>query len=281
MKARRPPRREGALALLALPATLYLAIVYGLPLLLLLGRSVFGDHGFSIANYERFFADRFNWRVIGNTLEIAGQVTVVSLLLGFPIALTMARLRGFAFTAVLVALILPLSVGVVVKAFAWQVVLRRDGAVNQALQWLGLIDEPIRFLFTETGLILGAVNILLPFMILPIYSVVKLVDPRFGEAAASLGAPPLRRFLRVTLPLTRPGIVTGVAFVFSMTISMYVVPTLLIGDRYQTLATLTGRSFLFLRNEALGATTAAVLLILAVAVVFVSGTLGRSRWAPA
>ena len=90
----------------------------------------------------------------------------------------------------------------VVKAFAWQIVLRRDGVVSQLMLGLGLWDEPQRLLFTETGLVLGAANIFLPFMILPVYSVVKLIDPRLSEAGATLGATPLYRFTRVTLPLT-------------------------------------------------------------------------------
>ena len=156
----------------------------------------------------------------------------------------------------LAAIILPLSVGVVVKAFAWQIVLRRDGIVSQLMVDLGIWDEPVRLLFTETGLVLGAANVFLPFMILPIYSVVKLIDPRLNEAGATLGATPLYRFRRITLPLTLPGVLTGIAFVFSLSVSMYVIPSLLIGDRFQTLSTLTGRSFLLMRNEQLGSTTA-------------------------
>ena len=156
----------------------------------------------------------------------------------------------------LVSIILPLSIGAVVKAFAWQIVLRRDGVVTQLMIGLGIWDEPQRLLFTETGLVLGAANIFLPFMILPIYSVVKLIDPRLSEAGATLGATPLYRFTHVTLPLTLPGVVSGMAFVFSLSVSMYVIPSLLIGDRFQTLSTLTGRSFLLMRNEQLGSTTA-------------------------
>ena len=96
----------------------------------------------------------------------------------------------------LVAIILPLSVGAVVKAFAWQIVLRRDGVVSQLLVGLGIWDEPQRLLVHRTGLVLGAANIFLPFMILPIYSVVKLIDPRLLEAGATLGATPLYRFVK-------------------------------------------------------------------------------------
>ncbi len=173
------------------------------------------------------------------------------------------------------AIILPLSVGVVVKAFAWQIVLRRDGVISQLLVGLGLWDAPQRLLFTETGLVVGAANVFVPFMILPIYSVLKLVDPRLTEAAATLGASPLYRFFHVALPLSLPGIVTGIAFVFSMATSMYVVPSLLIGDRFPDAGNADGRSFLFMRNEQLGSTTAVVLLILSVAVVVASAALSR------
>ncbi|WP_332117075.1 ABC transporter permease [Azorhizobium caulinodans] len=261
--------------LLALPAVAYLGLVYGLPLVGLLARSLMVEGTLSLASYTRFLSDPFSWTVIGNTLRVAAGVTLLCLFIGYPTALALARAKGAAQALILVAIILPLSVGVVVKAFAWQIVLRRDGVISQLLVGLGLWDAPQRLLFTETGLVVGAANVFVPFMILPIYSVLKLVDPRLTEAAATLGASPLYRFLHVALPLSLPGIVTGIAFVFSMATSMYVVPSLLIGDRFQTLATLTGRSFLFMRNEQLGSTTAVVLLILSVAVVVASAALSR------
>lgn len=268
-------RRLDPVSLLALPAVVYLALVYGLPLLQLLARSVSGPDGPTLAPFVRFFADPFNWRVVANTLQTGLLVTIVCLLVGYPTALALARSRGLVQVVLLLSIILPLSVGVVVKAYAWQIVLRRDGIVSQLLTGLGLWSEPQRLLFTETGLVIGASNVFLPFMILPIYSVVRLIDPRLSEAAATLGATPLYRFARVTLPLTLPGIVSGIAFVFSLAVSMYVIPSLVIGDRYQTLATLTGRAFLFMRNEELGSTTAIVLLVLAVAIVVGSTALAR------
>ena len=266
-------RRLDPVLLLALPAVLYLALVYGAPLLWLLGRSLFGPGGF--ASLAGFLADPFSWTVLCNTLRSAALVTLICLVIGYPTAVVLARAGGLVQAIILVAIILPLSVGVVVKAFAWQIVLRRDGVVSQIMTGLGLWSEPQRLLFTETGLVIGAANIFVPFMILPIYSVLKLVDPRLGEAAATLGASPAYRFLKVSLPLSLPGIVTGIAFVFSMAASMYVIPSLVIGDRFQTLATLTGRSFLVMRNEQLGATTAVVLLALTVAIVIASAAISR------
>ena len=270
MRAWRDP-----VALLAVPAVFYLAIVYAFPLVLLLLKSFTGPGGLTLQPYVGFLSDPFNWRVIGNTLRVALWTTLVCFVIGYPAAFALARAGLMLQIVMLVSIILPLSIGVVVKAFAWQIVLRRDGVVSELLVDLGLWDEPQRLLFTETGLVLGAANIFLPFMILPIYSVVKLIDPRLSEAGATLGAAPFYRFSHVVLPLTLPGIVSGVAFVFSMSVSMFVIPSLLIGDRFQTLATLTGRSFLLMRNEQLGSTTAVILLALAASIVVFSTWLAR------
>ena len=133
----------------------------------------------------------------------------------------------------------------------------------------------VRFLFTETGLAIGAVHVFLPFMVLPIYAVARQIDVRLTDAAASLGAGPLLRFTRVVWPLSLPGVVAGVAFVFSMTVSMYVIPSLLMGDRYKTLPTLIARSYLFMRDRQTGSTMAVVLLAIAVTVVIGSALLAR------
>lgn len=270
-----PGTRRDLTPLLVLPALIYLGVVYAAPLLGLLAKSVSDPTGWSLAPFHKFFADDYSWRVMSNSLAIAGGVTLVCLVVGYPVAFALAWARGPVQIALLVAIILPLSIGVVVKAFAWQIVLRRDGVVSQFLVGLGLWSEPKRLLFTETGLILGAANVFLPFMILPIYSVVKLIDPRLSEAGATLGASPGYRFRRIVLPLTLPGVVSGIAFVFSMSVSMFVIPSLLIGDRFQTLATLTGRSFLLMRDERLGSTTAVVLLVIAVSIVVASTWLSR------
>jgi putative spermidine/putrescine transport system permease protein len=267
--------RLDPLPLLAVPAAGYLVVAFALPLAGLLVTSVLTPEGPSLAGYVRFFADAYGWRVLRNSVEAALLTTALCFVIGYPTACALARARGALQIVLLIALILPLSVGVVVKAFSWTILLRSNGVVNQALMLLGLTDEPVRFIFTQTGLVLGAVNVFLSFMVLPIYAVIRLIDPRLLDAAATLGAGPVHRFLRVTLPLTMPGVVAGVAFVFSMSVSMYVIPTLLIGDRYQTLSTLIARSYLFMRDRSLGSTVSVVLLVIAVIVVVASGRLAR------
>jgi putative spermidine/putrescine transport system permease protein len=266
-------------ALLALPGGLYLLLAFAVPLALLLFASIVSDGRFTLTGYAKFLSDPFSWTVLVNTLRAAALTTLICLLAGYPVAVALTRAPGTLQGLLLAALIVPLSVGVVVKAFAWTILLRSDGVVNQLLVGLGLVDAPVRLIFTEVGLVLGAVNIFLPFMILPIFSVAKLIDPRLPEAAATLGSSPLHRFVHVTLPLTMPGVIAGVAFVFSMSVSMYVIPTLLMGDRFKTLSILIARAFLFMRDRSLGSAVSVVLLLIAVAVVVASALLTR-RWQP-
>ncbi len=263
--------------LLAFPGTFYLLLIFAVPLLLLLLSSVSTPKGISFVNYAEFFSDPFSWKVMWNTLRAALLTTLFSLLIGYPTAFALARASGPMQNVLLVALILPLSVGVVVKAFSWTILLRSDGLVNQVMMFIGLIDEPVRLLFTPAGLVFGAINIFVPFMVLPIYSVVKLMDRSLLDAAATLGSGPIHRFFHVTVPLTMPGVIAGIAFVFSLSVAMYVVPILLIGERYQTMSMLIARSYLYLRDRALGSTIAMVLLAIAVAIVLASRYLTRSR----
>ncbi len=268
--------RIDGFVLLAAPALLYLAILYALPLALLLLKSLSAEGHFpSVAGYVEFFSDGFHLNILWRTVRVALLTTLLTLLLAYPTAFALARARGAVQTLILVAMVLPLAVGVIVKTFAWSILFRSDGMINKLLLSSGLTDEPVRLLFTEPALVIAAANIFLPFMVLPIYAVVRQIDPRLPEAAASLGAGPFFRFFRVILPLTLPGVIAGAAFVFSMAVSMYVIPTLIVGERSQTLSMLIARSYLFLRNEQLGSSISAILLLIAVSVVLGSSWLVR------
>lgn len=268
-------RRLENIGLLAIPGLAFLAIVFALPLLLLLFKSVQIDGQFSLEEYRLFFSDDFTMTVLWRTLRVALLTTLLALVIAYPTAIAMSRAKGIWLSIFLVAMVLPMSVGVIVKAFAWSIIFRTRGVLNDVLMSLGTIDAPIRMLFTETALIIGAANVFLPFMVLPIYAVLRQLDGRLPEAAASLGATPVFRFFHVTLPLSLPGVVAGCAFVFSLSVSMYVIPSLIVGETQQTLSMLTARSFLFLRNEALGATISSILLMIAVAVVLGSSWLAN------
>lgn len=265
-----------SVAWLAIPGAGYLILVFALPLALLLATSFQSEQGaFTLAGYTTFFTDPFNATVIWNTLKIALIVTGLCLLIGYPTAFAMARATLPVQGAMFLALILPLSVGVIVKSFAWTILLRSNGPINQMMMFLGVVDDPVKLLFNERGLVIAAVHVFLPFMVLPIFTVARQIDSRMKEAAATLGATPIHSFLTVTWPLSLPGVVTGCAFVFSMAVSMYVIPALLIGDRYQTLPALMARAYLFMRDRQAGSTMAVVLLLIAVLVVVISTSLTR------
>lgn len=273
----RTPRAEfrfGA-GMLVIPALAILLFLFALPLAILIARSFWIDGALSLANYVAFLGDGYSWQVIANTLSVAVRITLICLVVGYPVALLLVRMRGWIVALALATLVLPMSLNVIVKVFAWQILLRREGLVNKILLQLQWIDAPLRILFTDTALILGSVNVFIPFMILPIYSVARQIDPNVYDAARTLGAGPIFIFSRVAIPLTMPGIVAGASFVFSMSISMYVIPVLLVGDRFQMLATQTARSFLTLGNHALGATTATVLLLIGFATLLSTALLVR------
>lgn len=269
------PERRTAF-LLSLPATLILLIMFILPLGLLLGVSFSGPEGFSLAAYQRLLTNPHYLAVIGNSLKLALVTTALTFLIGYPASFAIARARGGWRSLMLGCLFLPLAASVIVKAFAWTILLRSDGIINSTLMLLGIIDEPVRMIFTQTALIVGSANVFLPFMILPIFAVVAQLDPRLGEAAAMLGANPAVAFLKVTLPVTMPGIIAGVALVFSLSVSAYVVPTLLIGERYPTLAATIAKAYLLTQQPAFGAAAGMVLLSIAIAVVVLSSRFGRS-----
>jgi putative spermidine/putrescine transport system permease protein len=259
----------------ALPSFVILIGIFALPLALLLGVSVIGPDGLTLANYKRLFGTGFYLGIIWNSVRLGLLTTLITLIISYPASFALARARGAVRSLLLATLFLPLAASVIVKAFAWTILLRSDGVVNETLIALGIIDDPIRMIFTETALVVGAVNIFLPFMILPIYAVVTQLDPRYAEAAATLGASPLATFARVIVPLTLPGVIAGVALVFSLSVSAYVVPTLLIGERYPTLATTIAKAYLLAREPGFGAAAGVVLLTIAIIVVALSARLGR------
>jgi len=268
-------RKLDPLAFLALPGLIFMALVFLGPLLLMLWSSIYGAEGFTVSGYARVLGDDYYIKVIGQTLQLALITTAGALILGYPAAFALARAKGWRQVVLFALVFLPLTVSIIVKSFGWGIVLRRDGILNWLMLNLGLIERPIRMIFTEFALYAGMINVFLPFMVLPIYSVVRMMDPRLPDAAATLGASPWFRFTRVTLPLSLPGVVAGVSIVFSLAVAAYVTPSLLMGDRYMTMSMVMAKAFLNLRDWQLGAAMAAVLMTLAVVVVIGAAILQR------
>jgi putative spermidine/putrescine transport system permease protein len=175
-------------------------------------------------NYRKIF-DLYYVRLFGRTLRLGLITTSVCVVLGYPFAYWLARASPRAQALGLFLLIMPLMVSAVIRVFGWIVILGRKGLVNQALIAMGL--EPLKLLYTETAVVIGLVNIFVPFMVLPIMASIERIPPSLEEAAQNLGANWYRMFRRVILPLSLPGLISGCLLVYSLSISAFVTPALM------------------------------------------------------
>lgn len=220
--------------LLALPALAFFSIFFVYPLIDIAMRSLQGG----VVNYERIFGTTLYVRVVMTTFEMALIVTVCCLVIGYAYAYALSATGGYLQVFLTLALLLPFWVSVLLRTFAWLVLLQNTGLINQGLLALGLIDAPFQLVRNKFGIAVGMVNILLPYMVLPILSVMKGIDPKLMLAARISGASYLRCFFRVYLPLTLPGIISGCVLVMTLSLGFYIVPAVLGGGRDTMIAQL-------------------------------------------
>ncbi|MDQ2914478.1 MAG: ABC transporter permease subunit [Chloroflexota bacterium] len=268
--------------LLLLPAFGITAGVFGAAMLLLFSYSAYTFRGgqlteeVSFLAWQKFFTDPFYWGVVGNTLQLALGVTAVALLIGYPAAYALTKVRSQKLlVAAYIIIFSPLLVSVVVRVYGWLLLLSDSGVINQALLAVGLIDEPIRMIFNNTGVIIALVHILLPFMIFPILSVLLQFDHAQREAANDLGANRVQTFLRVVLPMSLPGVVAGAQIVFTLAISAFVTPAILGGGKVQVLSRHIWFNVVDV-NWPLAAVEAIVLLVLALGALAMFDLAARS-----
>jgi ABC-type spermidine/putrescine transport system permease subunit I len=224
-------------ALLVLPLLLFMAVFYAAPVLSMLARSITDPH-LTAQNFVRLAHDAVFLRVFGNTLLTAVVVTLGTLVLGYPVALALSRMRGTAAMVTLMIVLLPFWTSVLVRSYAWMVLLGRHGLINEALLAAGLIPSPLRLLNTAFAVHLAMIHILLPYMILPLAGVLRQIDQALPRAAASLGASPGRVFRQIVLPLSMPGVIAGTLLVFVLSIGFYITPALVGGPRDMMLSQL-------------------------------------------
>ena len=174
--------------------------------------------------------------VLLRTLGISASVTLLCLLLGFPVAMLLTQVTEKTADWLMILVLLPFWTSLLVRTAAWVVVLQREGMVNTLLMRLGLITEPLTLIYNRTGVLIAMTHVLLPFMILPLYSVLKGIPAHYMRAAASLGAPPLTAFFRVYLPMAAPAIVAGSLMVFILAMGYYITPALVGGGSDQMLS---------------------------------------------
>ncbi|HET6240081.1 MAG TPA: ABC transporter permease [Acetobacteraceae bacterium] len=230
-------RRDLVPILLTAPLILYMLVFYALPVAAMLLRSVDSPH-WSFDNFRQLAHDPVFLQVFWITLRIAFVVTIGTLLLGYPVALALVQLRRGPAALVLALVLLPFWTSVLVRSYAWMVLLGRHGLINEALAAAGLIDAPLKLLNTSIAVNVAMIHILLPYMILPIASVLRQIDPALPRAAAGLGAAPWRVFQQVVLPLSMPGVAAGVLLVFVLSLGFYITPALVGGPRDMLLSML-------------------------------------------
>ena len=273
----RPGRLDAAL--LVVPLVVFMAMFYAVPVLAMLARSVTEPH-LSLGNFAVLMQDDVFLRVFTTTLRTALTVTVATLLLGYPLALAISRMRPAVARIALVIVLLPFWTSILVRSYAWMVLLGRHGLINEALQAAGLIDTPLRLLNTSIAVHVAMIHILLPYMILPVASVLKQLDPALPRAAAGLGATPWAAFRQVVLPLSMPGIVAGTLLVFVLSLGFYITPALVGGPRDAMLSQLIAQQVDLLNwsyAACLSATLLAVTLLLLALCQAMPGVRGAFR----
>ncbi|TGT71843.1 MULTISPECIES: ABC transporter permease [unclassified Mesorhizobium] len=223
----------------------------------------------TLANYARILREPLFLVVLWRTFEIAFIVTVLALLLGYPVALAMARVSGRTALLISACVFVPLWTSVLVRSYAWIVLLQRNGLVNNALIETGLTGAPLRLLYTQGAVILAMTQVLLPFMILPIYSVVRNIPDDLVRAARNLGAGGFQAFVRVTLPLSVPGVSAGVLITFILSLGFYITPALVGGPSTLMMSTLIGQQTTELLDWPFAGTLASALLFATLLLVIV------------
>ena len=266
VKLREDSKAQG-LALIS-PTLVYLFLFLILPLLLvvvlsLMTRGPYGNvvYRLNLANYARLIDPLYS-RILGYSLYTAAVTTLATILIGYPLAYYIARVPERQRSIYLFLILVPFWTNFIIRIYAWIMILRTEGLLNTFLINIGLIKVPLDILYTPTAVLIGMVYEFLPFMVLPLYTSLEKIEMAQLEAAADLGARPWRAFLRITFPLSVPGMIAGSILVFIPAMGMFVVPDLMGGAKTVLVGNLIRNQFLTARDWPFGSAASMVLLLL-------------------
>ena len=261
------------LALIA-PANFYLLIFMVIPLILVAGLSFLsrGTYGavefrFNLSNYTRLL-DPLYARIMGYSLVVGVATTVMCIAIGYPLAYYIARSPARQRSLLLFLVLLPFWTNFIIRIYAWIMILRAGGLLDSVLQWAHITKEPLGILYSPTAVMIGMIYEFLPFMVLPLYTSLEKIENAVMEAAADLGAPPVRVFLRVTLPLSIPGMIAGTILVFIPAMGMFVIPDLMGGAKTILIGNVIRNQFLTARDWPFGAAASMILMVLTMIFTF-------------
>lgn len=219
------------------PALIFLLLLFVAPLARLFSLA-FTDEGGALATFAILADSQVYRRVMVNTLVVAVFVTAITVVLAWPVAYVLTRLKGICFGLALYGVLFPFWISVLVRTFSWMILLERNGPINRFLQGIGVTDQPLALLFNDTGVTIGMVHVLLPYAIMPLYAAMTRIDRRLLLASDGLGAGLLDTFFRVYFPLALPGLLGGATFVFLLSLGFFITPALLGGANAITLSML-------------------------------------------
>jgi ABC-type spermidine/putrescine transport system permease subunit I len=258
------PAWRGLLPLL--PLLVFLVVVFVLPVLRVLSLSV-EPKGPPLVHFQELLSLPLYRNVIARTFWLSASVTLACLLLGYPVAYTLAHAPRRLAGVLTVLVIIPFWISILGRSFTWMVLLQRNGVLNQALRGLGLISEPLPLIYNFTGVYIGMIHILLPYMILSLYGVLRGIPQNLMKAAANLGASEWEAFRRVYFPLSLPGVIAGTLTLFVVGLGFFITPALLGGGKVTTVAVLIEATLTQTFNWGLAAALAFVLFLSTVLVL--------------
>ena len=273
-----PNSNSRAALFLASPSIVWLLLLVAVPCVFMvvmsfLSTGIFGiQFKFTWVNFNRMLTTPLYGYLLFKTFRIAVATTLLTLLAAYPVALFLSRQRGAVKSALVLLLFLPFWIGYVVRTFAWLPILGRGGLINQLLMQLGIISEPIEWLlYNEFAVYLGLVYVYLLFMVLPIFLAIDRIEPALYEAARDLGASRWETFRRVTLPLSKPGVLSGCIMVFLLTFGAFVTPALLGGTSGIMYSNVIATQFFADNNWAFGSALSSVMTVVVIAFLVGSG----------
>jgi putative spermidine/putrescine transport system permease protein len=263
---------------LAWPLGAFFLVFFLAPLILLFFISLHTDTSmthFGLTQYAKFLLDPFSLKVLGSTLWLGVEVTALCLLLGFPLAWLYVHVPSWLQGTLILIVLLPLLTSVVVRTFAWIVILGRQGIVNTMLLNLGIINAPLRLLYTEGGVVVALAQVQMPLMVLPLITALSRIDPNLADASSALGAGYWRTLRKVTLPLTLPGIIAGCLLTYAAALSAFITQTLIGGGQMLFMPMYLYQQASTLQNWPFAAAISFIFLVAVLAVITIFNTLGK------
>ena len=258
------------------PAILLILVVLVIPVGWLFYVSFVGaDGSFSLENYERMINRASYRRIFFTTFQVSFLTTALCILIGYPLAYFISQLPDRMASLCLITVLLPFWTSLLVRTYAWLVLLQKQGLVNGWAINLGLWDEPLKMVHNMTGTLIGMVHIMLPFLILPVYGAMKAVDRDFMKAAANLGASPKRAFWTVFFPLTAPGLFAGALMVYILCLGFFVTPAVLGGGKVIMVSMKIVSNIELFVNWGAASSLGVVLLVLTVIVLWIASRFTR------